>query len=171
MGYFSFQREEFRSDPLVNLEKDKFMPGPGTVLLVEDNEDDALLMECAFNQAHFINPIYVVRDGKEAINYLKGEGRYSDRLAFPLPYLVLLDWRLPQVDGLAVLRWIRQQPSLSPLPVVVLAGMLNEEQRKQAAESGANFCLTKPPGFRSLVEEIQRYLASWLGVGQIATPA
>lgn len=78
----------------------------GTILLVEDNEDDVLFLRRALKLAGILNPLQVVRDGRQAIDYLEGSGAYMNRAEFPLPCLVLLDLKLPRVMGLDVLRWI-----------------------------------------------------------------
>src|SRR6266567_2268754 len=85
---------------------------PGTILLVEDSEDDVTTICHAFEQGAIANRIVVVRDGEAAVAYMKGEGKYDNRNSYPLPVLVLLDLRLPRMDGFEVLRWIRQQPHL-----------------------------------------------------------
>src|ERR1700704_1217217 len=94
------------------------MPDLELILLVEDRGDDILLIQRAFQRAGLKNPLQAVCDGEEAIAYLSGEGKYSNRAEYPLPWLVLLDLKMPRVDGFAVLKWIRQQPGLSSLAVV-----------------------------------------------------
>src|SRR5262249_7704465 len=96
------------------------MPETKVILLAEDREDDILLITEAFSRAWIDNPIQVVRDGEEAINYLDGKGKYAVRSEYPLPTLLLLDLKMPRADGFDVLQWIRSQPSLSNLVVVVL---------------------------------------------------
>jgi CheY-like chemotaxis protein len=98
----------------------KAMPDTGVILLAEDREDDVVLIRRAFRQAYVNNPLQVVQDGVEAISYLRGEGKYSNREEYPLPDLILLDLKMPRVDGFEVLKWIREQPSLATLRVVVL---------------------------------------------------
>src|SRR3954466_226799 len=89
-------------------------------MIVEDREDDILLMRKAFDRACLSNPLQIIRDGAEAIAYLSGVGRYSNRAEYPLPVLILLDLKMPKVDGFEVLQWIRSQPRIRGLPVVVL---------------------------------------------------
>src|SRR5437868_2030655 len=96
------------------------MPDQALILLVEDKEDDIVLIRRALAKAGVVNPLQVVRDGDEAIEYLAGERKYRNREEYPLPQLVLLDLKLPGMDGFEVLRWIRGQPGLSSLRVVVL---------------------------------------------------
>src|SRR5256885_17265814 len=90
------------------------------ILLAEDNENHVLLVRRAFEQAGLVNPLYVVSNGEEAINYLKGEGKYANRAEYPLPCLMLLDLKMPRKDGFEVLEWLRAQPGFSSLRVVVL---------------------------------------------------
>src|SRR5262245_26928604 len=90
------------------------------ILLAEDREDDILLLPRAFARGEIQNPLFVVRDGEEAISYLSGIGKYANRAEHPLPDLLLLDLKMPRADGFEVLRWIRQQAGLSSLRVVVL---------------------------------------------------
>src|SRR4051812_18617576 len=93
----------------------------GVILVVEDREDDALLMRRAFEQGAISNPLQIARDGAEAIAYLGGSNKYSDRTQYPLPILILLDLKMPGIDGFQVLSWIRSQPGhLRATPVVAL---------------------------------------------------
>src|SRR5437870_10171701 len=96
------------------------MIGDATVLLAEDDPDDILLTQIAFEKARLANPLQVVRDGEEAIAYLKGEGHFADRHRFPLPILLLLDLKMPKVNGFQVLEWLRHDPHLKRLPVAVM---------------------------------------------------
>src|SRR5262249_33580721 len=94
----------------------------GKVLLVEDNADDVTFVRMAFKRSQMDETLEVVSSGAEAIEYLRGEGRYEDRERYPLPALVLLDLRMPAVDGFEVIRWVRAHPGLGPLPIAVLTG-------------------------------------------------
>src|SRR4051812_18970968 len=96
------------------------MAKQGLILLVEDREDDILLIKKSFASAELNCPMYVVRDGDEAIAYLKGQRKYARRKEFPLPDLVLLDLKMPGTDGFEVLQWVRSQPALRNLRVIVL---------------------------------------------------
>ena len=97
------------------------MPAEPLILLVEDREDDILVLRKAFERAEAPTALQVARDGEEAIGYLSGTGKYSNRAEYPLPSLVLLDLRMPRVDGFEVLRWIRNQSGLDALIVIVLS--------------------------------------------------
>src|SRR5215468_4934526 len=96
------------------------MGDEAVILLVEDREDDIILIKKAFQEARLVNPVQTVRNGEEAIDYLNGAGKYRNRAEFPLPELVLLDLKMPRIDGFEVLRWVRAQSSLKALRIVVL---------------------------------------------------
>jgi CheY-like chemotaxis protein len=135
---------------------------PRPLLLVEDNENDALLIRRAFERAHLLNPLEVATDGSAAIGYLSscsGDG-HGDRL--PPPALVLLDLNLPRQSGMEVLSWIRRHPELSHLPVVILTGSREAEDLSQAYERGANGYLTKPVDFVRLLELVRQLNLYWV---------
>ena len=132
-----------------------------TVLLVEDEEHDILFLKLAFERAQVSNPLAVVTDGKEAIDYLKGNGRYADRKANPLPGLVLLDLRLPLVPGLEVLEFTRADKKLRRLPVIILSSSNQEDDVNTAYRLGANAYIIKP-SFLELVEVVHRLKKYWL---------
>src|ERR1044071_5174257 len=92
------------------------------ILLVDDNPHDVMLLRLAFRRVGIIDPIKLVKDGTEAMRYLKGEGPYADRHAYPLPTLMLLDLKMPVTSGFDVLCWVRAQPELKRLIVVVMTG-------------------------------------------------
>ena len=123
-----------------------------TILLVEDEPNDAVLVQIALQKIIPGVSLPVVSDGIQAVEYLKGSGPYADRSAYPFPDVVLLDLNLPLMDGFDVLRWIRQQPELKLLPVIGLTGSLRNEDTKLACEAGANVCVLKSQGFRRLAE-------------------
>jgi CheY-like chemotaxis protein len=128
------------------------MRDDAVILLVEDRPDDVFLMLCSFEKAGIKNPIQVARDGEEAIDYLSGAHKYSDRQAYPLPELVLLDLKLPKVDGFEVLRWIRTTSGLGGLRVVVLTSSDDINDVNTAYSIGANSFLVKPMDFNRFVE-------------------
>ena len=138
------------------------MKQPETILLAEDNSDDAELIRLAFEQAGFTNLVAVVSDGKQAIKYLEGQGLYADRIQYPVPTLLLLDLKMPHSTGFEVLRWIRQLPEWMSLPVIILTASSEGSDIKQAYELGANFFLTKPGKFSDLVEAFKQLGDFWL---------
>lgn len=128
------------------------MRGKAFILLVEDREDDVTLVLRSFDKAGVTNPIQVVGDGEQAIAYLSGSGKYSNRNEHPLPELVLLDLKMPRVDGFEVLKWIRAHPQLSKLRVVVLTSSEDIRDLNLAYKLGANSFLVKPMDFNHFVE-------------------
>src|SRR5437868_7092656 len=133
-----------------------------TVLLAEDDPDDVLLTQLAFEKARLANPLQVVRDGEEAIAYLKGDGKYADHKRFPQPILLLLDLKMPKVNGFQVLEWLRTQSSLAALPVAIMTSSDEDPDVKRAYELGADSYLTKPPDAGALLALVQRLHAYWL---------
>ena len=138
------------------------MTRSGTILLVEDDPNDVLLIRRALRNAMIANPLREVADGDEAIAYLSGVDGYGDRDAHPLPALVLLDLKLPRRDGVEVLRWIRAQPGLRRLPVVVLTSSRETADVNRAYDEGANSYLVKPVAFDALLELVRRVDEFWL---------
>ena len=104
----------------------------------------------------------MVRDGEKAISYLSGQGIYADRDVYPLPALLLLDLKMPRVDGFEVLTWLRQHPSLGRMLVVVLTGSPMKEDVKQAYVLGANSYLVKPNDPSQLHDLVERLESFWL---------
>src|SRR5437868_6034729 len=131
------------------------MPDQALFLLVEDNADHVLLVRRAFAKAKIINPLQVVRSGEEALAYLEGTGRYSNRAEFPLPAVILLDLKLVAMDGFDVLRWIRRQPALKAARVVVLTSSNEIRDVNLAYQLGANSFLVKPTDFEHFVSLTQ----------------
>ena len=127
------------------------MPDQAVILIAEDREDDILLISRALERAHVFNPIQIVRHGEEAIAYLSGEGKFANRDEFPLPSLMLLDLKMPRTDGFEVLSWIRQQPSLKALRVIVLTSSADMHDVNRAYQLGANSFLVKPMDFEDFI--------------------
>lgn len=133
-----------------------------TILLVEDNGDDALLIQRAFRKIGAASPIHLVTDGEQALSYLAGEGEYADRDSHPFPALMLLDLKLPRRSGFEVLEWLRGQPGLRRLPVVVLTSSSESRDIDLAADLGANSYLVKPVHFDALQELIRALNLYWI---------
>lgn len=136
------------------------------VLLVEDDSNDVLLIERAFHRANLDLPITIVRDGDEAVDYLIGQGQYGDRLQYPMPTLILLDLKLPRRSGLEVLGWLRAQPILRRIPVVVLTSSREHVDVDSAYEMGVNSYLVKPVTFSALESMIGALNSYWVEVNQ-----
>jgi|SRR6267142_2367013 len=122
------------------------------ILLVEDRADDVVIILRSFDKAGIKNPIQVLSDGEEAIAYLSGSGKYSNREEYPLPELILLDLKMPKVDGFEVLKWTRTHPEVSRLRVVVLTSSDDIRDVNLAYKLGANSFLVKPMDFNHYVE-------------------
>ena len=132
-----------------------------TILQVEDDPNDVFLLEHAMKKMGVLNPVQTVRDGQQAIDYLQGAGKFSDRARFPLPCLILLDLKLPYVMGLDVLRWIREQAG-TPLVVIMLTASAEESDLAAAYHLGANAFLTKPSEANKLQEMVKAIKDFWL---------
>lgn len=133
-----------------------------TILLVEDNPRDILLVKRAFHKAGITNPIQVVSDGDAAVLYLSGEAPYSDRNLYPLPAVILLDLKLPRRSGAEVLMWLRQQPILKRLPVVILTASQEYTDVNRLYDLGANAYMLKPVAFDNLVEIVAIINQHWI---------
>jgi CheY-like chemotaxis protein len=127
------------------------------ILLVEDDSNDALLLQRALRRAQIDYPVQVVTDGDQAICYLSGKAPFADRAQHPLPALVLLDLKLPRKPGLEVLAWIRnQRQEIKEIPVIVLTSSRHTVDIDQAYALGANSYMAKPEGnFDGLAEMVK----------------
>ena len=142
---------------------------PDTILLVEDNEDDAFFMKQALKDAEIINPLQVVEDGQAAIDYLSGTGIFADRTKYPLPLVVFLDLKLPFKSGHQVLEWIRAQPELKKLIVIVLTSSNEPVDLNRSYQLGANSFVVKPPTPAQLLDLAEAFKLWWLRHNRIAS--
>ncbi len=131
------------------------------ILLAEDDPNDVLLIQRAFQKAGLRDVLRTVRDGEQAIDYLAGRGIYANREKYPIPFLLLLDLKMPGTDGFEVLQWVRAEPDLRRLLVVVLTSSNLQADVDRAYELGANSYLVKPVEFEEMVNMIQRFEAYW----------
>jgi CheY-like chemotaxis protein len=132
------------------------------ILYVEDEKSDVLLLRAAFTRASLTNPVHVVVDGAEAIDYLAGNGPFADRSQHPLPVLVLLDLNLPKKSGFDVFRWIRQQPQFSSLPVVIYTSSVGLIDKDTARQFGATDYFVKRSGVNNIAELARSLAERWL---------
>lgn len=139
-------------------------------LLVEDDPDQIVLIQRAFMEAKLVNPLRVVRDGAEAIDYLSGAGGFADRTRHPLPSLILLDLRLPKKSGLEVLEWLRGDPTLKNTPVVVLTSSSERADIDKAYALGVNAYLVKPVRFADLLELVKGVGMYWMILNRSEAP-
>ncbi len=137
-------------------------PAEGVILLVEDNRDDEALTLRAFDRNHIANEVVVVRDGAEALEYLFSIGRYEGRDAGLVPQLILLDLKLPKIEGLEVLRRMRADPRTQLLPVVVLTSSKEDEDIIGSYRLGANSYVRKPVDFTQFVAAVKQLGLYWL---------
>ena len=136
------------------------------ILLVEDNPDDELLTLRALKKNNFTNEVVVARDGVEALDYLFATGEYAGRDASVMPQLILLDLKLPRVDGLEVLRRLRSDERTRLLPVVILTSSKELEDMLDSYGSGANSYVRKPVNFEQFVWAVEQLNLYWLGLNE-----
>ncbi len=134
----------------------------GIILLVEDNPDDEVLTLRAFKKSNIANEVVVVRDGAEALDYLFGDGDNAGRDPRAIPAVVLLDLKLPKVDGLEVLKRLHDNERTRCIPVVVLTSSREERDIIESYELGANSYIRKPVDFDQFLEAVQQLGLYWL---------
>jgi CheY-like chemotaxis protein len=139
-----------------------------SILQVEDEEADVFMLQVMFKRAGITSPVHVVTDGQMAMDYLAGAGAFADRKEHPLPCLVLLDLKLPRVNGLEVLEWIRRQPALKKLVVVVFSSSAQPADIEQAYTLGANSYIQKPSDMDQTLEIAQLLKGWWLNYNHYA---
>lgn len=132
------------------------------ILLVEDNQMDVELTLDAFREARLSNAIHVTRNGEDALDYLFCRGKYSDREPHALPDLVLLDLKMPGIDGFEVLRQIKNTTGLKRLPVIILTSSKEEGDRAMSYDNGANSYLVKPVSFEGFLGVVRSIGDYWL---------
>lgn len=138
------------------------------VLLAEDNEEEILWLYEAFKRVEIENPLFVVYDGRHAIEYLGGTGKFQDREKYPIPCLMLLSTDLAEKSGLEVLKWVRQEGNpLRLLPVIMLASSVRGEELKKALALGANDYVPKFFNLHEVLEWARSLKSSWLELGSI----
>ncbi|MFZ6744362.1 response regulator [Undibacterium sp. JH2W] len=138
----------------------------GTILLVEDNPSDIGLTERAFKKSHISNNLVIAQDGQEGLDYLFCQGNYASREDATPPMLVLLDLKLPKVDGLEVLRQIRKDPRTHRVPVVILTSSREEQDVATGYDLGVNSYIRKPVDFQQFAEVIKQLGMYWLVINE-----
>jgi CheY-like chemotaxis protein len=139
------------------------------ILLVEDNHMDVELTLDAFREARLRNTIHVASDGEEALNYVFGRAVYADRDKYPMPGLILLDLKMPRVDGFEVLRQVKSTPIIKRIPVIVLTSSKEEGDRALSYDIGANSYLVKPVSFEGFLHVVQQIEGYWFSLN-VAPP-
>ena len=135
--------------------------GPPTLLIVEDNEDDIFFMERIFKQMGARCDLRFVRDGVEAVDYLSGKGRFGDRVKNPLPTIILLDLKMPRMNGFEVLEWMQKQPEIKLIPTIVVTSSSMQEDVTEAYRAGANAVMNKPVDKDSLLQMLKTFHLYW----------
>lgn len=138
-----------------------------TILLVEDNPDDELLALRALRKSNVPNEVVVTRDGQEALDYIFGEGKFDGRDIRVLPKVVFLDLKLPKLNGLEVLRKIREDERTKGLPVVLLTSSDEVQDMKAGYDFGVNSYINKPVDFDEFVSQVKLLGQYWLGVNRV----
>lgn len=141
-----------------------------TILLVEDKRRDEIMTLDALGKVNLANQVDVVHDGKEALDYLFREGQFADRSGQPLPTVVLLDIKLPRINGLDVLKRLRADPRTHLLPVVILTSSDEERDLLRSYEDGANSFVRKPLDFAEFAEKVAHLGIYWLATNEPPTP-
>ncbi|SPE61248.1 Response regulator [Verrucomicrobia bacterium] len=132
------------------------------ILLAEDDQNDIFLMRRAFETAGIPNPLVIVNNGQEAVSYLGGEGEYVDRQKHPLPGLMLLDLKMPWMDGFDVLAWLRKRHEFDGLPVVVMTSSKLQADIDRSRDLGVYDYRVKPHDFQDLVRLLDDVRKCWL---------
>jgi CheY-like chemotaxis protein len=131
------------------------------ILLVEDEENDALLVQMAFKKNEIPNPVRWVRDGLEAIAYLNGEGNFADRELHPFPGVLILDLKMPRMTGLELLAWIRDHPEFRVIPTIIMSASQLDSDVEKAYALGANTYMIKPSAFDDLARIVKLAHEYW----------
>ena len=132
------------------------------ILLVEDNKMDVALTLDAFREAHLANHIHVAHNGEEALEYLFGEGKYADRRTYPLPNIILLDLKMPGIDGHEVLKRVKNTPEIKRIPIIILTSSKEEGDRALSYDQGANSYLVKPISFEGFLVVVRKITDYWI---------
>ena len=132
------------------------------ILVAEDEESDRMILELAFQKAKLPRPLVLVHDGQQLIDYIGGTGPYADRSAHPLPALVVLDVKMPGMNGLDVLAWLATQPQFKEIPAVALSSSADESDMEKARQLGAREYFVKPHSLHALIDIAHQMHTRWL---------
>jgi CheY-like chemotaxis protein len=131
------------------------------ILIAEDNESDALLLQRTFNLIGLANRVQILSDGVEVTDYLSGAGKYADRASFPFPAVLFTDIKMPRFDGFELLQWLRENPEYAVVPTIVFSGSGQAADVKRAYNLGANAYLVKPSSIDQLEKMMRRTYEFW----------
>jgi CheY-like chemotaxis protein len=133
-----------------------------TILVAEDEETDAMILQRAFHDAHLPYPLTIVPDGSHVLNYLEGAAPYANRMQCPLPSLMLLDLKMPRMNGFDVLAWLAEKPQYKEIPVIVFSSSGHASDIEKALSLGARDYQIKPLHFETLVTMVKTITDRWL---------
>lgn len=138
------------------------------ILHADDDENDVIFLNYVFKDAHIKNPLRSVADGREVVDYLSDQGEFADRAQYPLPGLVLLDLKMPRLNGLETLQWIRSQPEFRLLVVIMFTASAHQNDINEAYRRGANSFIIKPAGTDKLTELMKALHTYWFECNRFA---
>jgi CheY-like chemotaxis protein len=131
------------------------------ILIVEDEENDAMLLKMAFKKNNILNPLHWVKDGLEAIAYLNGEGVYANHALYPFPEVLIVDLKMPRMSGLELLQWIRDHSNYKVIPTIIMSSSRQDSDIEKAYELGANTYMIKPSSFDELARMVKLAHEYW----------
>ena len=132
-----------------------------SILIAEDDENDAIILERALRKVGFVNPVRFCRDGTDVLAYLQGEAPYENRAEFPFPRILITDLKMPKMGGIEVLKWLYDHPECNLIPKVVLSASRQMADVQEAYRWGANSYLVKPGGYQALTEMLKVFFQYW----------
>jgi CheY-like chemotaxis protein len=136
-------------------------PTKEPILIVEDLDEDILLLQMALKRSGVQGQINIVRNGEEAIDYLRGAPPYDDRDKYPFPFIIYTDLKMPKVDGFGLLKWIKSHSDCSVIPIIIFTASDINSDIKKAFELGANAYLVKPTGLNELADILRKSMQFW----------
>ena len=134
---------------------------PVDILLVEDDQDHVELILRALKDNNLLNEVYVVKDGQEALDFMYRQGSYSDETKFPRPGLILLDIKLPKIDGIEVLKRLKTDPRFKSIPIIMLTTSTRDEEIAESYDCGANSYVVKPMDFEDFTKKVRELKLYW----------
>jgi len=132
-----------------------------TILLVEDDDNDATLVQMAFKKNAILNPVQWAKDGLEAVAYLNGDGAFANRQLYPFPEVLILDLKMPRMGGLELLAWIRDHPEYRVIPTIIMTSSRMDADIEKAYNLGANTYMVKPASFDELARMVKSAHEYW----------
>jgi len=141
------------------------------ILIAEDDENDAIILQRALRAAGFNNPFHISKNGADVIRYLKGEVPYSDRQKYRFPRIVITDLKMPELDGFQLLEWLQKHPECNVIPRIVLSASQQDSDIQRAYKLGVNSYLVKPIKFEELVANLRLALDYWRMCKKPAVPS